>query len=133
MIHKIIEEYADQQKEGSRFLRCPRCGLASMDHNLHRNAKSRRADIYICRGCGYDESFEDLLLRRPPNEKDNESYLLSWWIAEQKLEPVKCSECVFLMVSDCYAQCSKGYKGTFAANASDKVGCVRGKRKGERR
>ena len=39
---------------------------------------------------------------------------------------VKCKECEYLMFSDCYGECRKGYKGIVSPNDS----CGRGKRKG---
>lgn len=39
---------------------------------------------------------------------------------------VKCKECEYLMFSDCYGECRKGYKGIVSPNDS----CGKGKRKG---
>lgn len=39
---------------------------------------------------------------------------------------VKCKECEYLMFSDCYGECSKGFKGIVAPNDS----CGKGRKKG---
>lgn len=38
---------------------CPRCGQLTMKPDLHTNAYSRVADIYICDHCGTDEALRD--------------------------------------------------------------------------
>ena len=35
---------------------CPRCGRDTMKENIHTNALSRHADIYICDACGTAEA-----------------------------------------------------------------------------
>ena len=35
---------------------CPRCGSFTMKPDLHTNALSRHADIYVCDGCGTEEA-----------------------------------------------------------------------------
>lgn len=45
------------QKSGD--LICPRCGCPEMNPVLHRNALSRRANIYICDQCGMEEALHD--------------------------------------------------------------------------
>ena len=41
---------------------------------------------------------------------------------------VKCKECEYLMFSDCYGECSKGFKGIVSPNDS----CGKGKIKGSK-
>lgn len=60
--------------------------------------------------------------------KDALNNLLKELVGEDgKSEDVKCKECEYLMFSDCYGECSKGYKGIVNPNDS----CGKGKRKGE--
>ena len=40
---------------------CPRCGKASMNPAIHRNATSRHADIYVCDDCGTAEALLDMM------------------------------------------------------------------------
>lgn len=57
MVDKILENWSKAQKAGA-WLPCPRCGLLAMKPELHTNAYSRVADIYICDSCGLEEAFE---------------------------------------------------------------------------
>ena len=43
-------------QEAGKILPCPRCGRMSMKPDLHTNALSRCADIYICDECGLHEA-----------------------------------------------------------------------------
>lgn len=52
-----IAKYAARQMK--ELLPCPRCGRNSMKEKLSLNALSRRANIYICDGCGTDEAMRD--------------------------------------------------------------------------
>lgn len=52
-----VSEYAKRQM--NELLPCPRCGRMSMKEKLSHNALSRRANIYICDGCGNDEAMRD--------------------------------------------------------------------------
>lgn len=54
----IIANWKKAQESGA-VLPCPRCGWMKMKENLHTNALSRRADIYVCDRCGLAESLED--------------------------------------------------------------------------
>lgn len=58
MANKVFEKWCDAQKH-NRLLPCPRCGKNKMNINVHRNALSRRANIYICSDCGTDEALEE--------------------------------------------------------------------------
>ena len=41
---------------------CPRCGMDTMDQeDVHRNALSRHADIFVCDDCGISEAMLDLM------------------------------------------------------------------------
>lgn len=58
MNEEIIKRWKDLEEKAS-LLPCPRCGHLKMDKDLHHNALSRRADLYICPSCGTEESLED--------------------------------------------------------------------------
>lgn len=53
----LIERFAKKQNDAQSI--CPRCGLPYMESDMARNALSRRADIYVCAGCGMEEAVED--------------------------------------------------------------------------
>lgn len=56
----IIFKWSEKQEK--QFISaCPRCGIRSMSKPMHRNALSRRADIYICDECGMEEAVKDML------------------------------------------------------------------------
>lgn len=74
MENKLIENWAKAQKAGA-WLPCPRCGKLTMKEDLHTNAFSRRADIYVCDKCGMAEAIEDI-----PRESQNKMSLESWFI-----------------------------------------------------
>ncbi len=40
---------------------CPRCGRDSMNPEIHRNATSRHADLYVCDDCGTAEALLDMM------------------------------------------------------------------------
>ena len=46
-------------QEAGAWLPCPRCGRLTMNHDIYKNALSRRADIYICDDCGMYEALAD--------------------------------------------------------------------------
>ncbi len=63
-----------EQKSGD--LICPRCGCPEMNPVLHRNALSRRANIFICDECGMEEAIHDWT-----GEPDK---LADWYILRRK-------------------------------------------------
>lgn len=56
-IKNMLTVYGQEQKSGDVI--CPRCGCPEMNPVLHRNALSRRADVYICDECGQEEAIRD--------------------------------------------------------------------------
>lgn len=57
---EIVMIWSENQKNGA-VLPCPRCGKWKMKAELHTNALSRRADIYVCDDCGTDEAIRDAI------------------------------------------------------------------------
>ena len=54
-IRKAFSDLKARQDAGEQML-CPRCGRNTMKKNIHTNALSRYADIYICDACGTEEA-----------------------------------------------------------------------------
>ena len=54
-IRKALGNLKARQDAGEHML-CPRCGKDTMKENIHINALSRHADIYICDACGMEEA-----------------------------------------------------------------------------
>ena len=54
-IRKALGDLKARQAAGE-YIPCPRCGRDSMKENIHTNALSRHADIYICDACGMEEA-----------------------------------------------------------------------------
>ena len=54
-IRKTLGDLKARQDAGEQML-CPRCGRNTMKKNIHTNALSRYADIYICDACGTEEA-----------------------------------------------------------------------------
>ena len=54
-IGKALGDLKARQEAGEHML-CPRCGRDTMKENIHTNALSRHADIYICDACGMEEA-----------------------------------------------------------------------------
>ena len=54
-IRKALGDLKAKQAAGEHML-CPRCGRDTMKENIHTNALSRHADIYICDACGIEEA-----------------------------------------------------------------------------
>ena len=54
-IRKALGDLKARQDAGEHML-CPRCGRNTMKKNIHTNALSRYADIYICDACGTEEA-----------------------------------------------------------------------------
>jgi len=50
-----LADYKARQLAGEH-MPCPRCGQFSMKSELHTNALSRHADIYVCDSCGTEEA-----------------------------------------------------------------------------
>ena len=50
-----LADYKARQLAGEH-IPCPRCGSFTMKADLHTNALSRHADIYICDRCGTEEA-----------------------------------------------------------------------------
>ena len=59
-VKTAVEIWSENQKIGA-YLPCPRCGKFKMKAELHTNALSRRANIYVCDDCGTDEAIKDLM------------------------------------------------------------------------
>ena len=54
-IKKTLGDLKARQDAGEQML-CPRCGRDTMNENIHTNALSRHAEIYICDACGTEEA-----------------------------------------------------------------------------
>ena len=54
-IRKALGDLKARQ-DGGEHMPCPRCGRNTMKGNIHTNALSRHADIYICDACGTEEA-----------------------------------------------------------------------------
>ena len=54
-IRKALGDLKARQDAGEH-MPCPRCGRDTMKENIHANALSRHADIYICDACGTAEA-----------------------------------------------------------------------------
>ena len=54
-IRKALGDLIARQDAGEH-MPCPRCGRDRMKKNIHTNALSRHADIYICDACGTEEA-----------------------------------------------------------------------------
>ena len=52
-----VDAFAQLQTDGLHF--CPRCGNMTIKDQLHTNAMSRHANVYICDACGMDEALRD--------------------------------------------------------------------------
>lgn len=52
---KVLGDLKARQDAGEH-MPCPRCGRDTMKENIHTNALSRHADIYICDDCGTAEA-----------------------------------------------------------------------------
>lgn len=53
-----IKKLNELQHEASADITpCPRCGHATMNHELIQNSLSRYQDLYICNDCGLEEAF----------------------------------------------------------------------------
>lgn len=81
MTTKIIENWAKAQNAGA-LLPCPRCGKLTMKEDLHSNAFSRRADIYICDKCGMAEAIEDVPYGNPIFGMAEKMPLESWFVCK---------------------------------------------------
>lgn len=59
-IHAALEAIYQRQKTNkTEFHICPRCGINALDEQIHHNALSRRATVYVCNACGMDEAVRD--------------------------------------------------------------------------
>ena len=55
----VIESIADAQKNGFNS-KCPRCGKEEeLCCSEEIGALSRRADVFVCSECGFEEAMED--------------------------------------------------------------------------
>ncbi|MBQ6164730.1 MAG: hypothetical protein IJK23_09685 [Clostridia bacterium] len=52
-----IDAFAKIQTDGTAL--CPRCGMLTVKEQIHTNALSRHASVYICDACGMDEAIRD--------------------------------------------------------------------------
>ena len=50
----LLDLKARQDK--GEHMPCPRCGRDTMKPEIHTNALSRHADIYVCDACGTEEA-----------------------------------------------------------------------------
>ena len=62
--NRVLKIFAEAQKK--KYMPCPRCGYATMDPVVTRNALSRHADIYVCSACGTDEAIRDFVGKTIP-------------------------------------------------------------------
>lgn len=74
-ILKVCREMQDYPHAGE--LPCPRCGHQRMKPELHKNTKSRHADIYICEECGTQEAMLAM--------QNNPLPLIGWHIVSEIL------------------------------------------------
>ena len=58
MTDRIRKAFGDlkARQDVGEHMSCPRCGRDTMKENIHTNALSRHADIYICDACGIEEA-----------------------------------------------------------------------------
>ena len=54
-IRNVLGDLKARQDAGEH-MPCPRCGRDTMNENIHTNALSRHAEIYICDACGTEEA-----------------------------------------------------------------------------
>ena len=62
-IKKALGDLKARQDTGEH-MPCPRCGWDTMKENIHTNALSRHADIYICDACGMAEALLKVMSNR---------------------------------------------------------------------
>jgi predicted RNA-binding Zn-ribbon protein involved in translation (DUF1610 family) len=55
IIQETLADLKARQLAGEHML-CPRCGQDAMDQDVHRNARSRYAEIQVCDDCGISEA-----------------------------------------------------------------------------
>ena len=54
------------RQQAGEHMPCPRCGKDTMKPELHTNALSRHADLYICDSCGTAEALLDFMKQELP-------------------------------------------------------------------
>ena len=54
-IRRALGDLKARQSAGEH-MPCPRCGQDTMKENIHTNALSRHADVYICDACRTEEA-----------------------------------------------------------------------------
>ena len=59
-MEKILLDLKARQQAGEH-MPCPRCGKDTMKPDLHTNALSRHADLFICDQCGTAEAMLDFM------------------------------------------------------------------------
>ena len=72
-IRKALGDLKARQDAGEH-MPCPRCGRDTMKENIHTNALSRHADIYICDACGVAEAQRrsgDLQRKHPSDQEQH--------------------------------------------------------------
>ena len=80
IVKQILLDLKARQDKKER-MPCPRCGRDEMNEDVHRNALSRHADIYVCDNCGTAEAmlifmnnplpltqWNCILSQRPPSD-----------------------------------------------------------------
>ena len=65
IVNQILLDLKIRQDKNER-MPCPRCGRDDMNEDVHRNALSRHADIYICDQCGTSEAMLDFMTNPLP-------------------------------------------------------------------
>ena len=58
MTDRIRKAFGDlkARQDVGEHMSCPRCGRDNMKENIHTNALSRFANVYICNQCGMAEA-----------------------------------------------------------------------------
>lgn len=57
------------RQDSGEHMPCPRCGKDTMKPELHTNALSRHADVYVCDSCGTCEALLDFMNNPLPLER----------------------------------------------------------------
>ena len=100
------EEWFKAHKEHRRLKWCP---LKEPREYEFSDVKKLKSDFITKEGFAF-QNYTDMLI--------------AMLLGEEKAETVHCSECKYMMYSDCYGECSKAYKGI--VNPDDY--CEHGKR-----
>ena len=76
---KFIEEFGALQIKNSPEYTypCPRCGQDNMYEEIHKNALSRKAQVYVCSSCGTEEAVIEAFFEENPMPLDKWSLYLT--------------------------------------------------------